>query len=98
MFNLLKGTVRQVKMWAFFAGTLPIIVLSLLSLAYFIGWTDVYHRALIVGTTTFFFVAIVWWWWAIYKIADLAILMNITTEKFDSVKSDLQEIKEEIRK
>lgn len=97
MFNFLKGTKQQVKLWAFFAGTLPIVVLSLLSLTYFLGWADAYHKALIVGTGTFFFVAVLWWWWALYKIADLAILINSTTEKFESVREDLQEIKKEIR-
>ncbi len=97
MFKFLKGTTRQVKLWAFFAGTLPLSVLSFLGLSYFIGWDTFYHKALIVGTGTFFFLAVVWWWWALYKIADLAIVMNDTTERFESVRRDLQDIKHEIR-
>jgi len=42
-------------------------------------------------------VAVVWWWWALYKIADLAIVMNNTTEKFDSVRQDIQEIKKDLK-
>lgn len=97
MFKFLKGTTRQVKLWAFFAGTLPIVTLSFLSLSYFIGWDTLYHKALIIGTGTFFFVAVLWWWWAIYRIADLAIIMNTTTEKFESVKQDLQDIKKDLK-
>jgi uncharacterized membrane protein YqjE len=97
MFNFLKGTTRQVKLWAFFAGTLPIVVLSFLALSYFVGWDSFYHKAIIIGSGTFFFVAVVWWWWALYKIADLAIVMNNTTEKFDSVRQDIQEIKKDLK-
>ncbi len=96
MFKIITGTTRQVKLWAFFAGTLPISVLAFICLAYFFGWTDIYHKTLILTGLSFFVIAVLWWWWAIYKIADLAILINGTNEKFDAVKDDLKEIKKDI--
>ncbi len=93
MFKLISGTTRQVKLWAFFAGTLPITVLAFICLAYFFGWTDIYHKTLILAGLSFFFVAVLWWWWAIFKIAKLAILIDRTNDNFDSVIQDLREIK-----
>jgi biotin transporter BioY len=92
-----QGTHKQIKFWAILAGSVPMAALGFLWFCHLIGWVDVYHKSLIVGGTIFFFISIIWWWWAIFKIAELAFLLHGTSERFDEVRKDIINIRNDIK-
>lgn len=96
MFNYLLNTTKQVRAWAFFAASVPIIALGVLWFVYAIGWTSLLNKLIIVGAIAFFGVAVFWWWWAIFQIALLSIMLLRTSDKFDEVKQDLTDIKHDL--
>ena len=97
MIKLLTGTLGQLKFWAILAGTIPMTTLGTLWLAYALGWTDLYHKSLVVGGSIFFFVAVFWWWWSIYKITELVVLLEKSSNTFVEVKTEIKQIKEDIK-
>ena len=95
MFNYLLNTTKQVRAWAFFAASVPIVALGVVWFVYMIGWTSLLNKLIIVGAVAFFGIAVFWWWWAIFQIALLSIMLLRARDKFDEVKKDLVDIKHE---
>lgn len=92
-----QGTNNQIKFWAIGAASIPMAALGFLWLCHIVGWIDVYHKSLIIGGSIFFFISIIWWWWAVFKIAELAVLLNGTSEKFKEVRDDIATIRQDIK-
>lgn len=96
MFNYLLNTTKQVRAWAFFAASVPIVALGVVWFVYMIGWTSLLNKLIIVGAVAFFGVAVFWWWWAIFQIALLSIMLLRANDKFTEVSRDLEEIKKDL--
>jgi hypothetical protein len=97
MIKLLTGTLGQIKFWAILAGTIPMSVLGTLWIAYALDLIGLYHNALVVGGSVFFFVAVFWWWWSIYKITELVVLLEKSSNTFVEVKTEIKQIREDIK-
>ena len=85
----------QIKLWLYAAWSLPVTSIVALLLLDIFGWDTWYSQLLIVVTTVFIFVSSFWWWWIMFKVVDLNLTLNKTTDHFDFIKKELQEIKKE---
>lgn len=92
-----NSTLKQIRWWAWAAAVLPMITLAALFFIRYIGTDTYYGIALIIGAVGMFGTAVLWWWWAIYTIANITKNLTITIEKFDDVKTDIKEIKKDVR-
>jgi predicted membrane metal-binding protein len=93
-----EKTHREAVLWIRAAWTLPFVCLAGLFFVHFIGWEHWYEKALVVGATVFFAVSTYWWWWAVFKILNIAEILNRTVENFESVKKELNKFKNDIKK
>lgn len=94
--QFVEKTKREVAWWIRAAWTLPFAALAGLFFLYFIGWGDIYEKTLVVGATMFFSISVYWWWWAIFKIANIAELLQKTVENFEIVKRELKKFKKDL--
>lgn len=91
-----EKTKREVAWWIRTAWTLPFAALAGLFFLYFIGWGDIYEKVLVVGATAFFSISVYWWWWAIFKIVNIAELLQKTVKNFETVKRELKKFKKDL--
>lgn len=94
--ELAKQTLEQIRWWHIAAWTLPLGGLGGLFFLEMFGWTNFYTQTLTVGAIVFFIIGVYWWFWALYKIANIAKALFLTTEKLDGVKQALQDIKNDL--
>lgn len=89
--------VRESRLWAIAAWTLPFVALAIVSIEYFIGSTTLIHYTIIIITATFFAVSVFWWWWALGKIVVIMESMKHNEERFEQVKDELRQTRKIIQ-
>jgi len=89
-------TKKEVAWWIRLGWTTPFVGLGALFFLYFIGWTELYEKILVITATSFFAIAVYWWWWALYKILNIAELLDATIKKFDAVKKEIKEVRKDL--
>lgn len=98
--NLKRQTLKaneEASTWAYAGWTLPFIALSALVFEYLIGWTDAYHKTLVIVAVTFFSISVFWWWWALRKFVIIIDAMRETDDNLADIKRELQKTREAIR-
>jgi biotin transporter BioY len=90
-------TKREASWWIRAAWTVPFACLAGFFFLHFIGWNSFYNQILIISATAFFSVSVYWWWWAIYKIVNIADILERTVENFEKVKDELKKFKTDLK-
>lgn len=98
MLKFSENTIGQLKIWAIVGAVLPIVFLACLFFISIFGLEETYQKALVVGATLMFAMASLWWWWVIRTIFNITKILSRTLDRFDHVKEDLSEIKNEVKK
>ncbi len=65
---------------------------------YFIGTDTLVNMAACTVITLISFLAIAWWWWAMDTIKDLVKMFQNNMDRYDLIHSEIQEVKEELKK
>ena len=95
--NFYDATNQQVRWWAYAAWTIPFVALAGIFFVDMIGWSEGFHRAVVIGGITFFTVAVYWWWWAIFKLARLSTLLLNTAEELKTIGTELRKISQDLQ-
>ena len=91
-----KDVDKQVNAWYMLGRVAPIGALFLLCLVLIFdvrGWIE--HALIFVGTV-FAVIAFTWWWWVLDTVKELFNLLKGAHNRFDTIITDIQEIKKEI--
>lgn len=90
-----KFIVWQVKIWDWFARSVPFIIVFASVISYFIGFRD-WNFLYSVCAIFFVCVAVTWWFWVIYTIATIAIVIDNSGKSLKEVINEIKEIKKTI--
>lgn len=86
----LTKAVKESKLWALAAWTLPFVALAILTIEHYIGSSQLIHITIIIVTAIFFAVSVFWWWWALGKIVVIMESMKHNEDRFQQVKDELR--------
>ena len=86
-----KKTIKEIRLWAWFAAVFPMGVLVLIFLIWLFEPKKIFDVAMVTGGTVMFIMAVIWWWWALHAIRTLLEHWDGTK---DGVLAALHEIKE----
>ena len=84
--------------WQWTARIIPLVYLVGSLALYFIGTDTLVNMAACAVITLISFLAIAWWWWAMDTIKDLVKMFQNNMDRYDLIHSEIQEVKEELRK
>lgn len=87
---------KQSKWWKYAAATLPFSALAILVFEYFLGWSELYAKTLIIISTAFFTVSVIWWWWAIDKLLHIIQTAKKTESNLNKVKDEIHSLRKQI--
>jgi len=88
---------KEVSLWAKAARVAPLVGLAGILFGYYLDLGEVLGLVIFVGAVTFFTISVFWWWWAIFKIRDIARLMNGAADKFTDLKTELAKFKKDFK-
>lgn len=92
-----RKKLKEIKWWAWLATVGPMFALSGLFFSHMLGFDTWYTTLMTVGAMGFFLAAVIWWWWAIWTIARITVSLGETSEKFDTVHDEIQQIKKDVK-
>ena len=91
-----KDVNKLVNAWYMLGRVAPIGALFLLCLVLIFDVSGWLEHALIFLGTVFAVIAFTWWWWVLDTVKELFNLLKGAHNRFDTIITDIQEIKKEI--
>ena len=88
-------TFKEVKIWDCIVRTLPMTILIVIAVMYFLDWDTGVDIVLNLTLAVFSCLFVVWWYWVIYKIALTIKYMRQSYEKFSELREMLRNTKED---
>lgn len=93
--DLKDRTEEEIAWWKIAGRTAPFVAMAGMGICYLIAESYIlYYIGLVV--LTWIFVSVAWWWWAIEKILKVTRMMFDTSVKFEQVKKELRDIKQDV--
>lgn len=80
------------------ARVLPIFAIFAAAILYLVE-AETYLEIFFLGISLLFLViSISWWWWVMFAMKDIHNNIMISTEKFESIRKDIAELRKEIKR
>lgn len=93
--KLHDNTEKEVSLWRLLGLTLPFVGMTAIIMCVLFANNYVVHVTVAI-VMIWITVAVYWWWWALYKIARISKLMLTTGIRFEEVKKELIELRDDL--
>ena len=80
------------------ARVLPVLAIISAAILYLVDANSFLQMFFLGIAILFLAISITWWWWVMFAIKNIHTNIIVSTEKFESIRKDIAELRKEIKK